>query len=402
MMKRVYLFVIELLFTAMLVFPYFWPREQGWQVFSALSLFLIVFIIYTWLLDRFGQTVKILFLALFLPALYAAGTYYSGLHPVPVAAAIAFLFWRCNALAGRKNEDHDLLLATFSAMAAFPAMIGAYTKNETIFFITIILVVVQVLVVLSGRFLLNLAKIEGNRKDKVGYLAFFGKLVSPIVLAGSIIALAMDYIQSAFFLVMKGVAWIFIIIASPILMWSESVNLWTDPDAANQIEVIERPGVAKVMREQAMQKNTEMVLMVLAVLALIGLFIYLYKKRNSTHFENTKATSAGLTRILNPAGGTLKKKKPAAPNNPLRREVFNLEYFAVKNGFGRFEAETIGEWLSRIGMPSDKRLIGVYEDVRYGDIKIDPSELEFARDELKGIKEQIKQKRKEQKKRKGK
>ncbi|RDU38391.1 hypothetical protein DRW41_02155 [Neobacillus piezotolerans] len=397
-MKRLYLFLIELLFTAMLIYPYFWPKEKGWQVFPGLSLFLIVFILYTWLLARLGEKAKILFLAIFLPALYAIGTFYSGLHPVPVATGIAFLFWRGNSLAGRKNEDHDLLLATFSAMAAFPAMIGAHTKNETIFLITIILVLMQVLVVLTGRFLLNLAKMEGEQKEKAAYLAFFGKLVIPIVLAGGLIALAMDYIQAAFFMVLKGVAWIFGMMATPILKWSETVNLWTDPDGANQIEVIERPGVAKVMREQAMQKYSELGLMVLAGLIIIGLFIYLYIKRNRVQFDYTKANSAGLSRIMNPAGGIAKKKKPAAPDNPLRREVFNLEYYALKNGFGRFEAETVGEWLSRIGILSNQKLIGIYEGVRYGNKDIGQPELEFARGELKGIRESIKEKRKELKK----
>lgn len=396
MKKKGYLFLVELFFTALLIFPYFWPIEKGWYVFPGLLLFLFSFILYSWLLVRLREKGKILYLALFVPSLYAIGMYL-GLHPVPVAAGIAFLFWRGNSHAGRKNEDHDLLLATFSAIAAFPAMIGAHTKNETIFQITIILVILQVLIVLSGRFLLNLSSIQEERNVKAGYMWFFAKLVSPIVLAGSLIALAMDYIQSAFFLVLKGVAWVFGILATPLLMWSESVNLWTDPDQANQIDEIQRPSAAKVIREEAMQRYTENAIMVLGVLALIALFIYLYKKRYRVDFDNTKANAVVLSSIMVPGRGPV-KRKPTPPDNPLRREVFSLEYFAFKNGFGRFEAETVGEWLSRIGMPSNQKLIGIYEDVRYGNLSIPQTELEFARGELKGMRELIKLKGKERKK----
>ncbi|WP_156324537.1 hypothetical protein [Bacillus sp. FJAT-27245] len=292
-----------------------------------------------------------------------------------------------------------MLLATFSAMAAVPALIGAYTKNEMIFHLTIAIVIIQVMVVLSGRFLLNLSTIEGDNRNKAGYLAFFGKLITPIVLAGSLIAMAMDYIQSAFFLVLRGVAWIFGALASPLLKWSETKKVWTDPDRVNEIDYVERPSVGKVIREEAMQKYTETALMVLVVLALIGLFIFLYKKRNRLILENTKVNTVGSVGIRNAGQGTARKKKPSPPDNLLRREIFNLEYFAVKNGFGRLGFETVGEWLSRIGAPSNQRVIGLYEDVRYGDLNVTHSELEFARGELKGLKEMIKQKRKEQKKR---
>ncbi|WP_156424475.1 hypothetical protein [Bacillus sp. FJAT-27445] len=397
-MRKLYLFLIELLFAALLVYPYFWPVESGWLVFPVLLVFAVFFSIYIWLLGRLRKTAKIIFLALLLPALISIGMVL-GFHPVPVAAAIAFLFWRGNSLSGGKAEDQDLLIASFSAMAAFPAMIGAHLKNETIFQITILLVIAQVAVVLSGRFLLNLSKIEGNRSEKAGYMAFYAKLIGPIVLAGSLIALAMNYLQSAFFLILKGIAIIFATIATPILMWSETLNLWTNPDQV-QIEVVERPGVGKVIREEATQKYTEIALMALAVLAIIGLFIYLYKKRTRIYLDEPTRNFSGQTLILDASKGKAKRRKPNPPENMLRREIFSLEYFARKNGFGRFESETVGEWWNRIEIPSNQSLVGLYEAVRYGNFQVGLSDLELARRELKGIKELIKQRGKEQKKRK--
>ncbi|WP_316568335.1 DUF4129 domain-containing protein [Neobacillus sp. YIM B06451] len=399
MIRKVYLFLIELLFGVLLVFPYLWPNDRLWYVFPALFVLVIFFTVYLLLLGRWGEKAKMLFLIFFLPALLLIGMF-TGFHPFSVISAGAFLFWRGNSLEGGREEDHDLWVASFWGLAVVPGLIFSHFKNESLFHMTIILVILQFMGVLLGRLLLNLYNFKGNFREKAGFVTFLSKKVTLLVLFSISIALALDYFKLVFFFVLQGIVWVYGIITAPILFLAfKIVSLLFDSNRMpKETEFMKWQQQLQRFDNEGTYYFTGIFLMVLTGLALLVIFIYLYYKGNRIVLDGKTSNAIEQSLVAHLGGRIVKRRKPAAPNNPLRREVFNLEYFAFKNGFGRFEAETIGEWLSRIGMPSDKRLIGVYEDVRYGDIKIDPSELEFARHQLKGIREQIKQKRKEQKK----
>jgi|SRR5699024_1681955 len=52
------------------------------------------------------------------------------------------------------------------------------------------------------------------------------------------------------------------------------------------------------------------------------------------------------------------------PEHPIRKLVFQFERKAEKNNKGRMPFETVGEWLTRIGMDDE---LAIYQKVRYGD-----------------------------------
>lgn len=399
MMRKVYLSLIELLFAVLLVFPYLWPEDSGWSVFPALTVLAIFFAIYLSLLARWGDKAKLYFLVFLLPALLEVGML-SGFDFVSVGIAGAFVFWRGNSLEGGREEDHDLRVASFWSLALIPAMIVSYLKNETFFQISIILVTLQFVVILLGRFSLNLYKSPGNQEEKIGFIAFLAKIIGLLILAASCIALALNYFRGAFFLAVKGILWFYSLIVTPILILSEKIIniLFETENRPKNIKLRNWHLLAESTDNESAYYFTGIFLMVLTVLAFFGLFAYLYFKENRVVLEAGTGNAINQSLIPHQGWRLLKRSKASPPGNPLRREVFNFEYFAFKNGFGRFEYETVGEWLYRIGIPSNPKLIGIYEDVRYGNLSIPKTELEFAQAELKGMRELIKIKGKERKK----
>lgn len=87
--------------------------------------------------------------------------------------------------------------------------------------------------------------------------------------------------------------------------------------------------------------------------------------------------------------------KNRSPENRIRKEIYHLEKFAEKLQLGRYEFESLSEWMGRIGLKDCDKIITVYEKVRYstsednGNFNEFKQEVEKKKKELKEIKKKI-------------
>jgi hypothetical protein len=55
-----------------------------------------------------------------------------------------------------------------------------------------------------------------------------------------------------------------------------------------------------------------------------------------------------------------------APQEYVRKLIYQLQIYADKNEMGRYEHETVREWFKRLGFPINEEFLVAYENVRYG------------------------------------
>ncbi|MGM8214747.1 hypothetical protein ACLIA0_04130 [Bacillaceae bacterium W0354] len=119
--------------------------------------------------------------------------------------------------------------------------------------------------------------------------------------------------------------------------------------------------------------TVDRIILVLALL-LIGLIILLiFKYRN--HFSlrrDTKKYSTFESNIETSKVGNrkwgFKRRKPTPPSDEVRKAFYQLEWWASKKNLGRYQFESIEDWLKRYNVSHliESEAINLYRNVRYG------------------------------------
>lgn len=390
MIRKVHLFVLELLFAALLIYPNFPGIEMREGVFAVLAVLAFFYVIFAWLLVRSRTNAKAIFLLLVLPSLIAVAAIFN-FHPLLAVLAGLFIFWRGLAAVDEGMEDKDLRLAALAMLAAMPGVISASVKNDGVLKITILLLILEIGLVLLGRFVYNLSGLSDNKSQKAGFIFYFGKIIGVLFISGLILALVLDYFKSAFFFVVKNGAMLFGMLISPLFKWLEGQMKGMPMEGMFRESGMDTgPETHEAFQTGQYSSQVDTFLLAIAFIGAIIVFAYLYKKKLFIKTEQQSNTSPQLTSI--PGGPSIRSRlrKIKPPENKLRLEFYHLETYANKKGYGRLPSETLDEWWTRIGINKDQRLIDIYGAIRYGSMPIEEKNLEYARSGIKAIKEQIK------------
>ncbi|RHW31406.1 hypothetical protein D1B31_22245 [Neobacillus notoginsengisoli] len=390
MIRKVYFFVLEILFAALLIYPYFPPKEMREGVFAVIAILVFFFWIHSWLLARFGRKAKAAFLLLVLPLLLALALHFS-FNPLYAILAGMVIFWRGLVLSDDDSDDRDVRLAAAAMLVAMPAAISASVKHGGVLKITILLFVLEIVLVMIGRFAHNLSQLGKNNGQKSGFIIFFGKVIGLLVLLGLLLALTLDYFKALFFFVIKNAAMGLGLLVSPLMRWLEgsmlkqSAQMILKEDGLNV-----GPDASEAGQAGPYSPLTDSSLLILATFGIIIVFAYLYKRKSVFESVRGPNPSPQLTSMGTRLPSSQKKRKAQPPENKLRLEFYKLETFASKKGVGRLSYETLEEWWKRIGIHSNRRLAELYGEIRYGSMPVEEENLEYARSEIKAIKEQMK------------
>ncbi|OCA85621.1 hypothetical protein A8F94_12125 [Bacillus sp. FJAT-27225] len=394
MIRSVLVFSLEIILASLLVYPYFADNEGAERIFLVLSAYIILHALYTVMLINIREKAKFLFFITILPcAMFVS--WLGELTPILGIAIGLFIFWRGTALLDPPLEDHETKLLSLTLIASVPAVIFSTFKGQEILLASLILVGLQFLLALIGRFIISLKSVNGDVRQKYGYIVFFLKMAGILLGTGFLLAVSLDRIQAFFFYIMALVARLLGIIAAPYLKWAEEKRFKVVSDDSDYISGTaagdNRSDFGETGGNLAL---TEIGLMIL-VLAAIGVgFYYLLKKRlviSASDERFIMAVVDGEKTIANPSV----KRKMSPPANEIRREFFILERYARKAGFARQPSESLEEWLNRLNAPINSRIIAIYDRVRYGNEQFTPLDLEDSKSEIKRIKDYIKAKRKQ-------
>lgn len=126
------------------------------------------------------------------------------------------------------------------------------------------------------------------------------------------------------------------------------------------------------------------------ILLIIGLIIWLIMKKKAA-VDDIEETKNYYETSYKPLKHEKKKQVSYSKlHNELRKQVHKLQLYANKQNSGRYHAETISEWLKRIGQSHHEILISSYEKIRYNNEDITKEEIIEAIESCKEIRAQLK------------
>jgi hypothetical protein len=379
---------IEWTFAALLLVMLHLLSSQEMPLYASMGISAVSIYVFSYLLQNKGRMAKPLYFLLVMPLLFIASSM-AGLQIFYAAIMALIIFWRTMIYHedASANSESVWLVLTFliglflTPLASFYE--GSYLKHISA------LLIFQLLFIFSGQFVIKWIGIELTTKKK--FAADFSKLLGAGLLLVGLITFGRNIFKELFFFILQGIGWIFSMLLYPVFSLVEKPL-----DNGRSNELLSK--LRKQQEEEPMFTNSSAGFDVEFwgpfVFALIGvlIFLYLYKKTNLFNKEEIDIAPGGYissSSISDTAHRNgLLKKGTGTPAGQIRKEVYQLEKYAHKKDLGRFNHEAMNEWLTRIGVHYDPRMVKAYQDVRYGDVA-EKGDIEWFKQEMNNIKKQV-------------
>ncbi|MBN8199367.1 hypothetical protein [Bacillus sp. NTK034] len=363
-----FLLGIEIIFGALMLFPFYMAKEGAVPL---TEYFVFVFpagMAFVVLLIRFREKGKVLFFLVELPLLFVIGNILSFSWFFIVLISF-FVFWRTYVHFNEHNyrpEGWWILLTVFSGtfLVIFSAMKdGAYTGE------IVGLMILELFFIISGGFIKRIIESDANAGEKKRFLIHFLSLTAAILAVGIIVSFGMGTLKFFFFGILKLIASAAALIASPLFNWAEGqdweihVKFFSENENRDNDERFKVPAD---LGEGGQFFDPAVLTSIFFIGVITSLFIYIYKKNIKVKSVRNGAVFASYSQQIEDKGTLLSRRfQHIAPENQIRKEIFQLERYAVNLDLGRKESESLPEWLQRIGLKDPGQIVDAYETVRY-------------------------------------
>lgn len=382
-------FFIEWTFVSLILVVFHLLSSQRMPLVSTMIIAAAASILFTLLLELKPRLAKPLYLLVVMPLLFAAGSL-SNLENFYIGIMAIFIFWRV------LKFHQDSTSQSESVWLVLTFLIGVFLSplayfNGGLYLIQIVFILLfQLLFILSGQFLLKLIDVELASKKR--FAVTYSKLIGIILLLVAVLTFGRGILKEMFFFVLQLAGWTLSMLLYPFFAWIGSADMQA---RANKVFSENLPN----MENDASIKQARQVFdpdfwgpILFAVLIAIG-FYFIYKKTSLFSMrKEEEVAEAGLISTSHIEGaansGEFTRRQKAAPENHIRKEIFQLEKYAHKKELGRLNHEDVKEWFDRLSIQYDPRTIHTYEKVRYGD-QLDEKIDSWFKDEIKKVKKQI-------------
>ncbi|WP_404450172.1 hypothetical protein LG307_10250 [Sutcliffiella horikoshii] len=245
----------------------------------------------------------------------------------------------------------------------------------------------------SGNAVLQL---NGNRYMQKRVVAATSTVFISIIALSAVFATVGKYVITAgFSLFGLGVSIIFDALARP-LFYLLGLHDWTlksgGPQDAGGLEGQEEEAETAELLPPPDSLFDNPVVMAIGVILFLSILYYLLRKKKvNTQKIEVKDEQPFTSTMTKKSGGFFtgrRKQKP--PENEVRKLMFDLEQLAMKKNRGRLPNETLEEWLKR-ETTFKESFMDLYAKVRYGEMKLSPSEVETCRTMAEEIRKVMKQ-----------
>ncbi|UYZ23412.1 hypothetical protein [Mesobacillus jeotgali] len=363
--------------------------SQRMPLFSTMIIAAAASILFTLLLELKPRLAKPLYLLVVMPLLFAAGSL-SNLENFYIGIMAIFIFWRVLKFhQDSTSQSESVWLVLTFLIGVFLSPLAYFNGGSYLIQIVFILLF-QLLFILSGQFLLKWIDVELASKKR--FAVTYSKLIGIILLLVAVLTFGRGILKEMFFFVLQLAGWTLSMLLYPFFAWIGSADMQA---RANKVFSENLPN----MENDASIKQARQVFdpdfwgpILFAVLIAIG-FYFIYKKTSLFSMrKEEEAAEAGLISTSHIEGaansGEFTRRQKAAPENHIRKEIFQLEKYAHKKELGRLNHEDVKEWFDRLSIQYDPRTIHTYEKVRYGD-QLDEKIDSWFKDEIKKVKKQI-------------
>lgn len=201
------------------------------------------------------------------------------------------------------------------------------------------------------------------------YIVFIAKYIVLLLLNGFI------FLLRPFFHILENVEF-----ERPVL--EEGTIPDSDGEDETRPEFDQDPAVAQLPVDTIMA-----VLFIIAVIT--GLYIY-YKRRNPPQTDKRE-----IEQTISTSTPTAPQKKRLVradvPEDRVRKVYFEFEKWLAGKNMGRYQNETIPEWITRLGLTDiiDKQRLTTYIETRYSDTKTADRDYHIYKENIKMMKKEI-------------
>ncbi|MBP2239933.1 preprotein translocase subunit SecG [Cytobacillus eiseniae] len=401
-----YLLIIEIIFGALLILPFFSLQEKQIPLVAYFLTMICSCLVFSLLLQRYKEMGKVLFFVLILPAVLIGGNVMD--FPIFLNLLISFLiFWRTLSHFHEPDKQNIALWLLFTILLGIVLLFFAGVSSSE--YMTIIggLMIAQLLFIISGGFIRKWLDLSEAGKNKKQFFRPFIVIFSAISLLCLLITIGMSTIRWLFFSIISGGVSLVAFIAKPFFNWAESRD-WSEQ--FNKLNKNQGPEEFSAAQNELdpLEKNIifdpTIIVTILFIACLLFLFYYLYKNKRKVNEAEKISSETAYTvekRMNNGSTSFFQRGKALSPSHPIRKEIFAFERYAEKLQLGRWPFESLSDWLTRIGMYDFNEINRIYEKVRYGDQHYSDSEKMQLKEMLHKKKLELKEMNK-QKKRRGK
>lgn len=390
-----FLLVIEIIFGALVIFPFYSLQGMKVPLLSYFFIMLISCLLFLFLLQRFKEKGKLLFFVLLFPIIIIGG--YGLKFPVLFSLLVSFfVFWRTMSHVNEQDKQNEGKWILFTILLGIFVIFFAGISSPANMTTISALMITQVLFITIGGFIRRWLSLDIEIKNKKQFFLPFLSILLFICIAGSLLTIGMNAIRALFFLLLNiGVNFI-AFITKPFFNWAESQD-WSE-----QIEKLissqdseESPVAEKELVElgQNVFLDPTIIATIIIIAILLFFFLYIYKRKRKDIGGEKEMNISGFSTessFLNESTAFFRRKKTTPPINPIRKEIFAFERFAKKMGLGRWPFESLPEWMQRIGIINSSDIITIYEKVRYGENHYTKIEETHFMEEIEKTKQQLK------------
>lgn len=382
-------FFIEWTFVSLILVVFHLLSSQQMPLFSSMLIAAAASVFFTLLLELKPHLAKPLYLLVVTPLLFIAGNM-SNLENFYTGFMTIFIFWRVLKFHqdSTSHSESVWLVVTF-LIGVFISPL-AYFYGASYLFQVVFLLIFQLLFILSGQFLLKWLDIEKDSKKR--FFVTYTKLLGVVLLLVTVLTFGRGILKEIFFFVLQLAGWTLSMLLYPFFAWIGSADMQARANKAFSGQLPNMENESPFEQSRQIYDPDFWGPILFAALIAIG-FYFIYKKTSlfSRQKEEEAAeagfiTTAHIGRGANSSEFTRRQK--AAPENHIRKEVFQLEKYAHKKELGRLNHEDVKEWFERLRIQYDPRTIQTYEKVRYGE-HLDESSDGWFKDEIKKVKKQI-------------
>ncbi|WP_243355297.1 hypothetical protein [Bacillus litorisediminis] len=219
----------------------------------------------------------------------------------------------------------------------------------------------------------------------IGVVSFFTPVLSP-------------FLRQVMVMIIIAPMWLLTWIFYPVLNWLFNLDLETGslPETMKpQVPEQEMQSTELGAGEASAEGFSEIILILLLVIAFI-VFLMLVSKGKLIQAINQRRDEAVEIAYGSLEGSFSIFKKWNFSNEPgqmIRKQVWNLEKYAVKKGIHREWHESLAEWFERIEINNEEteRYITIYNECRYGEKKMSEEDVHWFAGYTQTIRDQLKQ-----------
>ncbi|MFC0015973.1 MULTISPECIES: DUF4129 domain-containing protein [Allobacillus] len=399
--SAVYRFLIDACLIMMVI--YFLNVDVGREInVSSLVISTIVLALIYFILKQLLNGRMLLFHFVLLGVISFMMNAWLGLLLFHATIIAIFLTWRLALYYFKPDTNQEKGILITSVLLGFFLYLPAIFLENPDAHTGLYFILVQFTILIGGKISTRMMNVEEhNHSGKAKQLSYIFGVPSGILLITAGLFWFTPFMIKGFYSLFSWIAYQIGLGATPLFEWfnRQQAEIETTPNGEQENISQEEQNVLEQAREQTETISAETIMYIIigaCIISAIGIYYrhrnrLIRKKSKTADEEKMQMETEKLSFRFSDLKENLKRK---APKSEIRKAFFELERWAAKRKLGRYDDETVEQWLHRLQLDTNRYadVIDFYQTVRYGEQHLTEDEKRQYTDQLIELKNTLKQK----------